>query len=394
MKKILSALMSMTVALSAMPVISNAETENPDIKEPFLSEALPCYVDGKTAVFEGDKSYDFVTVVAPDSKFTTERTDNTMEFTPEQDGKFIVSKVWLEEQIIDYPIRVWYDLMPDIKADAGYIDGHCHYFYPHIQNYEITYNSETGTKIEFLGERYYINTQTVSDIASGNNGICQDFIEMETDDIFNDGSYYALATRVSPAPFIYFDYGYESETKKDKSVFCIESGYYEDFYESGDYKAISVSGNAEKTDTFYGGSYIDGNLMEGTCDIVAYTLIEPTGDGLAEVYYDPNYNSPLDVLLPPVIMMLTVKDGKFIPDITTIGDDLMSGDMNFDYKVNIADAVLLQKYIFGKTNFTATQYACADMNFDGIVDIFDMVLFRQEMAGSEPVIYEPIDTIK
>ena len=388
MKKILSVLMSMTVALSAIPVISNAEDiENPDI---ILSKALPCYVDENTAVFKGDKSYDFVTVVAPDSEFTTERNEDSFVFTPEQDGTFIVSRVWLEEQIIYYPIEVWYDLMPDIKTHAGYIDGHCHYFYPHIQNYEITYNSETGTKIELIGERNYINNKTASDIASCKNGIYDDFIEMETDDIFNDADYYTLASRISPTPFIYFDYGYESKNRKDKSVFCIKNGYAWDNADG----AITVTGNAEKTGTFSGGSYISGDFMEVTCDIVFYTLIEPTGDGLAEVYYDANYNSPLDVFIPPVSIMLTIKDGQFIPDIMTVSDDLISGDMNFDNKINIADAVLLQKYILGTANFTTTQYSSADMNCDGSVDIFDMVLLRQELFGSQPVIVEPIDTIK
>ncbi|MDE6539615.1 MAG: hypothetical protein K2K66_05450 [Ruminococcus sp.] len=171
MKKILSALMSMTVAFGAMPVISNAEdTENPSI---IIYDALPCYVDGKTAVFMGGDNYDFVTVTAPDKNFTTERTDDTFSFTPEQDGTYIVSMVWMEETPIYYPIEIFYDLMPDIEAHAGYIDGKCNYFYPHICNFEITYNSETGTKLKLIGERKYINNKTASDIASGKM-ICRD----------------------------------------------------------------------------------------------------------------------------------------------------------------------------------------------------------------------------
>ncbi|MDE6539814.1 MAG: dockerin type I repeat-containing protein, partial [Ruminococcus sp.] len=243
------------------------------------------------------------------------------------------------------------------------------------------------TKLKLIGERKYINNKTASDIASGKI-ICRDFREMETDAIFNNADYYTLATRVSAMPFIYFDYG--NENKKDKSVLCIQN---RDAWDNANGE-ITITGNAEKTNTFCGGSCISGDLAEKTCDIVFYTLIEPTGDGLAEIYYDPNYNNPCDVFIPPVIMMLTVEDGQFIPDITTIGDDIMSGDMNFDYEINIADAVLLQKYILGTTKFTSTQYACADMNFDGIVDIFDMVLFRQEIFGSKGIIVEPIDTIK
>ncbi|MDE6781275.1 MAG: dockerin type I repeat-containing protein, partial [Ruminococcus sp.] len=290
---------------------------------------------------------------------------------------------------IYYPIEIFYDLMPDIKSHAGYIDGKCNYFYPHICNFEITYNSETGTKIKLIGERNYINDKSVSDIAAISSDKKEDeFIEMETDDIFNNADYYTLAKRVSAMPFIYFDYG--NENKKDKSVFCIQNRYAWDNADG----AITVTGNAEKTNTFCGGSNISGDLTEKTCDIVFYTLIEPTGDGLAEVYYDANYNNPCDVFIPPVSMILTIENGQFIPDIMTIGDDFMSGDMNFDYEINIADAVLLQKYILGTTKFTSTQYACADMNFDGNVDIFDMVLVRQEIFDSKRIIVEPLDTIK
>ncbi|MCM1506298.1 MAG: dockerin type I repeat-containing protein [Ruminococcus flavefaciens] len=389
MKKFLSALMSATMALCAVPMTSNADyveytlpyqpaTSDADREEIYkLISHVEYYVDGNSVVFNGGGSDDFVTVTAPDAYFTTERTENDFIFTPEQDGKYIVSRVYLVSEPIYYPIEleIFYDLMADVTAPAGYgyVEGKCDYYFPLIKNFEITYSSETGTEVSLLGERDYMNYSNVGEIAGISSVKKEDeFIEMETDEIFNDASYYILASQVSPTPFIYFDY--VDENKKDKSVLCVRNGYA---WADG---AITVTGNAEKTDTFSGGSAISGDLAQSTCDVVFYTLIEPTGDGLAEIYYDPNYNNPYDVYIQPLTMILNVEDGQFIPHIETIGDDFMYGDMNFDYEVNIADAVLMNKYLLGTAKFTSTQYQCADLNCDGTVDIFDMVLFRQELT--------------
>lgn len=398
--RITSLIISAVMSISAMPIISNAENANRTLpyEKPILEEALPCYVDGNTAVFKGDKNYDFVTSVAPYSEFKTERKDETFEITPEKDGSFIVSRVWLEEMIISYDIEVDYSAEAGSGTMVDIIETHCHYFYPHIQNFKITYDSETGTRINYLGERSFYNESTVNEIKSNNSVVCFDRVEMDTDDIFNGGSYYALAScnLGDNMFFTYFDYGYEY-TKKDKSVFCIKSGYYDEYYESGDYQAISVTGNAEKTNTFYDGSYIDGNLMAATADMIAYTTIEPTGDGLAEVYYDPNYNSPYDVYIPPVSLILTIENGQFLTSVWQMDCELPDvGDLNMDGKIGIADAVIFQKYMIGSTKLTNIQANCADMNSDGSVDVFDMVLIRQKVIEDSHLglIPEPVDTIR
>lgn len=56
-----------------------------------------------------------------------------------------------------------------------------------------------------------------------------------------------------------------------------------------------------------------------------------------------------------------------------------SGDLSLDGKINIADIVLLQKYLLGTEKFTRKQFEIGDMNKDGSVDAFDMVLLRKEI---------------
>lgn len=58
------------------------------------------------------------------------------------------------------------------------------------------------------------------------------------------------------------------------------------------------------------------------------------------------------------------------------------GDVNLDGVINIADLVLLQKYLLNGADFTAEQYVYADFNRDSVVDVFDMVDMRKKINES------------
>jgi len=387
MKKILSVLMSATLGLSmTVPMISyaeNAELTNTDLSEPIPPEALPYSVSdsGDSVSFDGNQNYDYI--VSTNSKFTTERTDSSFKFTPKENGSFIVSRLWLDELIIDYNMD--YDVAISMGTDN--LSTCCHYFYPHIQNFEITYNSKTGMEVEFLGETVSSNAQTIEKIQSGEMGICYDFIEKETDDIFDYVCYYTFASchllgSDIGAFFIYFDYG--CDNKKDKSLFCVDSGHYGEEYSN----YIDVSGNAEITKVLKGASWIDNNLEIATCDMVPYTIIEPTSDGFVEIYCPD--------VFPMSSMILEVSNGKFIPSYTTIGCVMPEEcDLNMDGYINISDAVIFQKYMLGQTKLINIQRSCSDLNYDGSIDIFDMVLLRQRVIedNHSGLIPEPVDAI-
>lgn len=65
-----------------------------------------------------------------------------------------------------------------------------------------------------------------------------------------------------------------------------------------------------------------------------------------------------------------------------ISSETPNGDVNNDGSFNIADAVLLQKYLLGKEELTAQQVKNADVLTDGIADVFDMVRVRQMLIAS------------
>lgn len=399
--RITSLIMSVMMSISAVPMISNAEDYN--YSEAIQPSVQPYTVDGDSVIFEGNKDFDFI--VSGCSKFSTERTDESFTFKPTYTStSFLISRVRLAEEIIDINYDIEDDDIPeDMPVGMPVIELHCHYFYPVIQNFAVTYNVNTGTQVEYLGERSYRSETNVDKIKSGDIAGFDYFEDYDTEKICNSGDYYALAScTVDHDMFLtYFDYGYESETRKDKSVFCLETPYgtYQetpyspndrvDLYidRAGSY--INVSGNAEITNTYYGPSCIGGDLMEKTGDIVAYTTIEPTSDGFVEIYCPD--------VFPMSSIILDVANGKFIPGYSTIGCVMPEKcDLNMDEYINISDAVIFQKYILGKTKLTSIQFNCADLNYDGSVDIFDMVLVRQKVIEDNymGLIPEPVDTVQ
>ncbi len=60
-------------------------------------------------------------------------------------------------------------------------------------------------------------------------------------------------------------------------------------------------------------------------------------------------------------------------------DDLTYGDANNDGNINIADAVSLQKYLFGNGSVGYE----ADLTKDGIIDSFDMILMRRMILNNQ-----------
>ena len=64
-------------------------------------------------------------------------------------------------------------------------------------------------------------------------------------------------------------------------------------------------------------------------------------------------------------------------------DDLLAGDLDENGEVNIADAVLLSKYLLTEKKPTQTQYSTADINSDGNVNTYDMVLMRKLVSQNK-----------
>lgn len=100
-------------------------------------------------------------------------------------------------------------------------------------------------------------------------------------------------------------------------------------------------------------------------------------------------DSRLDIIASPDMaggtysVVITSQGGtEKTVDICEISDVLsagIKGDVNLDGAVNIADLVLLQKYLLRTGTLTAEQGFNGDMDGDNTLDIFDNVLLRREL---------------
>lgn len=58
---------------------------------------------------------------------------------------------------------------------------------------------------------------------------------------------------------------------------------------------------------------------------------------------------------------------------------IIKGDLNFDNKIDVADLVIMQRYLLADFDFNKSLFYYADMNNDGNVDAFDLVFLRKEL---------------
>ena len=56
-----------------------------------------------------------------------------------------------------------------------------------------------------------------------------------------------------------------------------------------------------------------------------------------------------------------------------------NGDINTDEKIDVADLLLMSRYLHGREEFTQAQFRLADMNKDKSADVFDLVLLRKKI---------------
>ena len=62
-------------------------------------------------------------------------------------------------------------------------------------------------------------------------------------------------------------------------------------------------------------------------------------------------------------------------------NNVIYGDLNNDYDISVADAVILQKYLLAIESLSFDKWMVADMNQDGSVDVFDMVYLKKLLVS-------------
>lgn len=59
-----------------------------------------------------------------------------------------------------------------------------------------------------------------------------------------------------------------------------------------------------------------------------------------------------------------------------------TGDLDFNGSINVADLVIMQRYLLAAQNISSSQFYVADLNEDGRTDVFDMIVLRKKLLNN------------
>ena len=60
---------------------------------------------------------------------------------------------------------------------------------------------------------------------------------------------------------------------------------------------------------------------------------------------------------------------------------VLSGDIDGDEVVSVADLIVFQKYLHGITTISEQQFTFADLNDDGAVNVIDLALLKKYLIN-------------
>lgn len=130
-------------------------------------------------------------------------------------------------------------------------------------------------------------------------------------------------------------------------------------------------------------TYIDNGAFSDCSNLESITILNPEceiydydstiSNGYMDVYY---FNGTIYGYENSTAQAYAEKyNCKFVA--LDSAPEIVSGDINEDGEIGVADFVLLSKYILGQSELTENQSGRADLIADGRIDVFDMIELRK-----------------
>ena len=264
-------------------------------------------------------------IVCSENQFTVQDVNYGYVFTPEESGRYIVT---MEETTLDSVAH------EDIVAEVQYKR-----YYSYIVD-----AGNDGTTVTC--ENVYHPEETIYTLNS----------------CVTDGDFYAFVNGVLPNVETgndrYFTTVFENGTVQ--SLFCLSYPYSKETHS----KTVATSDK-----TVAGHSMTMGTASAFDADdILTLYVVSARSDG--EVTITANEKEEYDLI---------VENGVFRyrsePDI----QPYRMGDVNNDGEFNVADVVLLQKWLLAVPDTHLANWKAADFCNDNILDVFDLCLMKREL---------------
>ncbi len=134
------------------------------------------------------------------------------------------------------------------------------------------------------------------------------------------------------------------------------------YYVSGERRSLSVDVNGSKAAAL-DGLYANKNDWSGIAAADTKVSLK-AGNNTVKLYNNSGYGPSIDRIA------------------VVIPNEDVIGDVNLDGKFNVADLLLMQKYLLGAETFNKKQAEMADINNDGNIDVYDLIRFRKAILSA------------
>ena len=330
-KRVCAILSALALAFSVTLPVSAEEYTYPKMADDYfaLVEEYPDHFrmqDNSVYFMAHSFLSDPALIVCSENKFAVQDVNFGYVFTPEESGRYIVT---MEETTLDSVAH------EDIVADVQYKR-----YYSYIVD-----AGNDGTTVTC--ENVYHPEETIYTLNS----------------CVTDGDFYAFVNGVLPNVETgndrYFTTVFENRTVQ--SLFCLSYPYSKETHS----KTVATSDK-----TVAGHSMTMGTASAFDADdILTLYVVSARSDG--EVTITANEKEEYDLI---------VENGVFRyrsePDI----QPYLMGDVNNDGEFNVADVVLLQKWLLAVPDTHLANWKSVDFCNDNVLNVFDLCLMKQELT--------------
>ena len=329
-KRVCAILSALALAFSVPLPVSAEEYTYPKMADDYsaLVEEYPDYfrMQGDSVYFMAHSSFSNPAfIVCSENKFAVQDVKYGYVFTPKESGRYVVT---LEETTLD---SVAYG---DVIADVQYKR-----YYSYLVEVK---NGETTVTCQDL----YHPDETVYDLSS----------------CVTDGGFYSFVNGMLPNVETgndrYFTTIYENN--KVSSLFCLSYPYSEETR----FNTISTS---DKTVAGHSMSLSAKSAPDAGDRQMVY-IASASSDG--EVTLTANEKEEYDLIVENGVFRY-----RYEPDI----QPYRMGDVNDDGEFNVADAVLLQKWLLAVPDTHLAEWKAADFCNDNVLNVFDLCLMKREL---------------
>lgn len=369
MKKFITLITSAALTVTSLCVAMPAYAETDKADETATSEGFSYTVNDGSVVFTSTDDTYFVI-----NSVTTEYDsgyDDTYSYriTPQEEGNYLVSAVTESEKIITYNV-------------TDEVNNHFHFFCPDIKSYMLTYTEDAGITVKLIEN---------SDLRKK-----VDLEKLKKEYAEKDLKFIKENPDMSPACFSVNPYNSKEILETEYLSFVKSqigsSPYFRhvDMFNNITDELVATSINeimwieVDNESSSNISDYLDETCTytESSSDSPEYNDITYTLYKVKNDITDDFTVLARDTSAPFAYFDIPVKESKFDGNIVG-GNSKMAapppphpeGDVNYDYEVNIADLLWLEKYLSGRCDNDAD--SALDINDDGKVNVFDLVVLRQ-----------------